>query len=108
MIYMCVLLGCSEQLSWQLQAEKAIENSDYLYAQQILEKKLVEEPENQEVHYYLGQVYRLQMFDDGSQINAVDPSLAEKATNHFVNCIKISPEYTGKKFILGFNKRGNR
>jgi tetratricopeptide (TPR) repeat protein len=82
-------------------AEKALNKKDYSQAVQYLEKALVNEPENQEIHYYLGQAYRLLLFDDGSKINNVNPMLAAKASEHFQKVIEISPRYEGRKFVVG-------
>ena len=103
-ICLMILAGCSKEDSasaLRLEAEKALKNKDYVKAVENLEKALVSESENQELHYYLGQAYRQLLFDDGSKINNVNPSIARKASEHFRRAIEISPKYEGRKFVLG-------
>jgi tetratricopeptide (TPR) repeat protein len=100
-IILFFLSGCSDNsLSWKEKAELAFQEKDYNEAVKLLEEAVSSEPENQEIHYYLGQAYRLMLFDDGSKINAVDPQLAEKSSAHFRKVIEISPEYEGRKFVV--------
>ncbi len=103
-IFSTILIGCSSEDSasnLKKQAEEALKSKDYAKAAEYLEKALLSESENQELHYYLGQAYRLLLFDDGSKINNVNPAIARTASKHFRRAIEISPKYEGRKFVLG-------
>ena len=78
-----------------------INNGDYKKAIEALEKLLPKEANNQELNYFLGQAYRGLLFPDGSEINEVDPQLAEKASNYFSKVIEINPKYAGRRFVVG-------
>jgi hypothetical protein len=97
------LLACSTE-NWEslkTKTEDALNIKDYSKALEYLEQAVFKEPQNAEVHYFLGQTYRLMLFADGSIINSVDMPYASKSSNHFRKVIEISPNYTGKKFVVG-------
>ena len=98
-LYLCFcdffifLTGCSDNsLTWKEKAELAFQEKDYSKAITYLEAAASEAPENPEIQYYLGQAYRLVLFDDGSKINTVDRHTAQKSSAHFRNVIEISPK----------------
>ncbi|UCH65446.1 MAG: hypothetical protein JSW63_12715 [Ignavibacterium sp.] len=97
------LLACSTE-NWEslkTKTEDALNKKDYNKALDYLDQAVFKEPQNSEVHYYLGQTYRLMLFADGSIINDVNMPYASKSSNHFKKVIEISPNYTGKKFVVG-------
>jgi tetratricopeptide (TPR) repeat protein len=95
------LLGCSDDsATWKERAEQSFQEGEYGKAIEYLKEAESRDPQNQEIQYYLGQTYRLMMFDDGSTINMVDPALAPQASAHFRKAIEISPRYEGRKFIV--------
>lgn len=95
--------GCETEptLTWQEQAEQFIDEKDFTGAINLLQDVIAENPENQEAHYFLGQAYRSELFDDGGQINKLNPRLAFKPSYHFKRAIEISPGYKGEKFVVG-------
>jgi tetratricopeptide (TPR) repeat protein len=103
LILLISLLACSTE-NWEslkTKTENALNNKDYSKALEYLEEAVFKEPHNAEVHYFLGQTYRLMLFADGSIINNVNMHYASKSSNHFKKVIEISPDYTGKKFVVG-------
>ncbi len=97
------LLACSTE-NWESlksKTEDAINDKDYSKAIEYLEEAIFIEPQNAEIHYFFGQTYRLMLFADGSIINNVNMPYALKSSNHFKKVIEISPNYTGKKFVVG-------
>jgi tetratricopeptide (TPR) repeat protein len=96
------LLACSTE-NWdslRTKTEIAFNNKNYSEALEYLDKAAKQEPQNAEVQYYLGQAYRLMLFTDGSKLNDLNLQYAIKSSEHFRKCIEISPEYTGKKFVV--------
>lgn len=96
------LFACSTE-NWdslRTKSEEALNEKNYSRAIEYLEEALSKEPQNAEAHYYLGQVYRLMFFADGSNINNENISYALKSAEHFRKTIEISPNYTGKKFVV--------
>jgi len=98
-----LLIACKAQtdLAWQEQAEQYFKNNQYNKAVEFLEEQLFTDPANQELHYYLGQAYKVLACDDGSKMNNVNPELAIRSAAHFKRVIEISPEYNGKLFVVG-------
>ena len=97
------LLACATE-NWdslKTKTENALTNKDYSKALEYLDQAVFKEPQNAEVHYFLGQTYRIMLFADGSIINNVNMPYALKSSNHFKKVIEISPNYTGKKFVAG-------
>ena len=82
-------------------AEEALQEKDYAGAAAYLEKALSGKPDDQELHYYAGQAYRMLLFDDGGKINDLNPFYAEKASEQFRQVIEIAPRYEGRKFVVG-------
>lgn len=97
------VIACTSDspLILQEKAERAIEGKNYTKAAEYLEKAAQLEPNNQQIHYMLGQAHRLRLFDDGSKINNVNLEFASKASEHFRKVIEISPKYEGRKFVVG-------
>ncbi len=98
-----LLFACKAQndVAWQEQAEQYFNNNQYNEAVEFLEEQLFTEPANQELHYYLGQAYKVLACDDGSKMNNINPELAIKSADHFKRVIEISPNYNGKQFVVG-------
>lgn len=93
---------CSTE-SWKTlrsKTEDALNNKNYSEALEYLEEALASDPKNAEIHYYLGQTYRMMLFADGSIINNVNMPYASKSSEHFCKAIEILPKYTGKKFVV--------
>ena len=96
------LFACSTE-NWdslRTKTETAFSNKNYSEAVEYLDKAATQQPQNAEVQYYLGQVYRLMLFADGSRLNDLSLPYAIKSSEHFRKCIEISPKYTGKKFVV--------
>lgn len=98
-----LLFVCKAQTDvvWQEQAEQYFNNNQYNEAVEYLEEQLFTDPANQEIHYYLGQAYKVLACDDGAKINNVNTELALKSAAHFKRIIEISSEYKGKEFVVG-------
>jgi len=98
-----LLFACKAQtdVAWQEQAEQYFNNNQYNEAVEYLEEQLFTDPDNQELHYYLGQAYKVLACDDGSKMNNVNTELALKSVAHFKRVIEISPEYKGRQFVVG-------
>jgi len=98
-----LLFACKAQtdLTWQEQAEQYFNNNQYNQAAEFLEEQLFTDPGNQELHYYLGQTYKVLACDDGSKMNYINPELAIRSAAHFKRAIEISPGYKGKQFVVG-------
>ena len=89
--------------SWETlrsKTEDALGKKNYSEALEYLENALSSDPENAEIHYYIGQTYRMMLFADGSIINNVNMPYASKSSDHFRKAIEISPKYTGNKFVV--------
>jgi tetratricopeptide (TPR) repeat protein len=103
LVLLISFLACSTE-NWdslKTKTEDAMNNKDYSKALEYLDQAVFMEPQNAEVHYFLGQTYRLMLFADGSIINNVDMPYASESSNHFKKVIEISPDYTGKKYVVG-------
>jgi len=98
-----LFFACKAQtdVAWQKQAEQYFNNSQYEEAVEFLEEQLFIDPSNQELHYYLGQAYKVLACDDGSKMNNVNTELALKSAAHFKRVIEISSEYNGNQFVVG-------
>ena len=98
-----LFIACKAQkdVDWQEQAEQYFSKNQYNNAVEYLEEQLFIDPANQELHYYLGQAYKVLACDDGSKMNKVNTELALKSAAHFKRVIEISPEYNGKQFVVG-------
>jgi tetratricopeptide (TPR) repeat protein len=98
-----LLFACKAQndVAWQEQAEQYFNKNQYNEAVEFLEEQLFTEPANQELHYYLGQAYKVLACNDGSKMNNINPELAIKSADHFKRVIEISPNYNGKQFVVG-------
>ena len=94
--------GCKGQTTpdWKEQTEKYFQEKEYNNAVELLEELVSNDPRNAEMHYYLGQSYRLIFFEDGSTINDLKPNYALKASEHFKKVIEISPRYEGRQFVV--------
>ena len=57
-------------------------------------------PDNQEVHYYLGYVFERLSCKDGSQIPGSELQYILASSHHFKRVIQISPRYQGEILIL--------
>jgi tetratricopeptide (TPR) repeat protein len=102
LLLLLLVQSCSTE-SWETlrsKTEDALNRKNYSEALEYLEDALSTEPENAEIHYYLGQIYRMMLFADGSIINNVNMPFASKSSEHFRKAIEISPKYTGKKFVV--------
>ncbi len=96
------LHGCGNQ-DWntlRTRTEQALNNKNYQEALELLNKALSDDPKKAEIHYYLGQTYRLMLFADGFFINNVNMPYAFKSSEQFRIATEISPKYTGKKFVV--------
>ncbi|MCA9735257.1 MAG: tetratricopeptide repeat protein [Deferribacteres bacterium] len=95
--------ACTSDVNKELksQALEAIEKGDYDLAISHLEQGLQKKPKDAELHYLLGQAYRELQFKDGSQINQLNLEMGEKASAEFKKAIEISPDYKGRKFVVG-------
>jgi hypothetical protein len=103
LVLLFLIQSCSTE-NWETlrpKVEDALKNKNYSDALEYLEKAIFVDPENAEIHYYMGQTYRLILFADGSIINSVNMPYASKSSEHFKKAIEISPNYTGKKFVVG-------
>jgi tetratricopeptide (TPR) repeat protein len=103
LIAILVLIQSCSTESWETlrpKTEDALNNKNYAEALEYLEEALSSEPQNAEIHYYLGQTYRMLLFADGSIINNVNIPYASKSTEYFLKAIEISPKYEGKKFVV--------
>jgi len=97
-----LIQSCSTE-SWETlrsKTENALNNKNYPEALEYLEEALSGDQENAEIHYYLGQTYRMMLFADGSIINNVNMPYASKSSDYFRKAIEISPKYSGKKFVV--------
>ena len=83
------------------EAERLINENQYLKAAEYLEKFIPSDPENQEAHYFLGEAYNKLHCPDGSTLNYANLFFAFKATEHFKKVIAISPYYKGKTYVQG-------
>lgn len=81
--------------AWEL-----LNSQSYNEAVQYLEKFILQSPENPEAHYFLGQAYYKLHCPDGSYIDSTDINLALNASMHFNRSVQISPEYSGRIFIM--------
>ncbi len=96
-----LILSCAAE-NWELlrnKTENALNNKNYTEALGYLETALSDDPENAEIHYYLGQTYRLILSADGALLNKIDKVNTQKSSDEFKKTVEISPKYTGKKFI---------
>jgi tetratricopeptide (TPR) repeat protein len=96
------LQSCSTEKwdSLRTKTEDALNKKNYSEALDYLETALSSEPQNAEIHYYMGQTYRLMLFADGFFINNVNMPYASKSSEQFRKVTEISPRYTGKKFVV--------
>ena len=102
LVLLFLIQSCSTE-NWETlrpKTEDALNNKNYSEALEHLEKAIFVDPENAEIHYYMGQTYRLMLFSDGSIINNVNMPYASKSSEHFRESVEISPKYTGKKFVV--------
>jgi tetratricopeptide (TPR) repeat protein len=102
LVLLFLIQSCSTE-NWESlrsRTEDALTNKNYSEALDYLEDALSRDPENAEIHYYIGQTYRMMLFSDGSIINNVNMPNASKSSEHFSKAIEISPKYTGKKFVV--------
>ncbi len=83
------------------EAEQLISEGQYLEAVDTLRQYILENPSNQEAHYFLGEAYNRLSCPDGSNLNNANLYYAFKATEEFVKVIKISPYYGGRIFSQG-------
>ncbi len=97
------LFACNAQtdIPWQDKAEQFFNNNQYNEAVEFLEDQLFINPDNQEMHYYLGQAYKVLACGDGSRMNEIITDYALKSVVHFKRVIEISPEYKGREFVVG-------
>jgi tetratricopeptide (TPR) repeat protein len=96
------LQSCSNE-NWEslrTKTEEALNKKDYQTALEYLNTALSRDPQSAEIHYYLGQTYRLMLFADGFFINNVNMPYAFKSSEQFRIATEISPRYTGKKFVV--------
>jgi tetratricopeptide (TPR) repeat protein len=82
-------------------ADKALISKNYDQAIGILNNALKINPDDAELNYYMGQVYKQKIFMDGKNINSIDPNLVIEASSYFNNTIAITPNYNGKIFVTG-------
>ena len=96
------LQSCSTE-NWDSlrpKTEEAINQKNYSQALEYLNTAISSDPQNAEIHYYMGQTYRLMLFNDGFFINNVNMPYAFKSSEQFKITTEISPRYTGKKFVV--------
>lgn len=97
-----LIQSCSTE-NWESlrpKTEDALNDRNYTEALKYLEEALSSQPQNAEIHYYLGQTYRMLLFADGSIINNVNMPYASESSEHFRKAIEISPKYEGRKFVV--------
>jgi tetratricopeptide (TPR) repeat protein len=103
LVLLFLIQSCGTE-NWETlkpKTDEALNNKNYSEALEYLEKALFVDPENAEIHNYMGQTYRQMLFADGSIINNVNMPYASKSSEHFRKAIDILPKYTGKKFVVG-------
>ncbi|KAA3663144.1 MAG: hypothetical protein DWQ10_00800 [Calditrichaeota bacterium] len=95
--------ACTSDANKELknQSLTAIQEGDYNLAISRIEEGLQKAPDDAELHYFMGQAYRELQFKDGSQINQLNLEMGEKASAAFRKAIEISPDYKGRKFVVG-------
>jgi len=53
------------------------------------EKAILYLPDDAELHYFLGQVFRELQFDDGAEINQLNYEMGQKASDQFRQRLKL-------------------
>lgn len=96
------IAGCSSEKweSLRTKTEEALNQKNYSQALEYLNTAVSADPQNAEIHYYMGQTYRLMLFNDGFYINNVNIPYAFKSSEQFRITTEISPRYEGKKFVV--------
>ena len=102
LISVILIQGCSTEKwdSLRPKTEEALNKKNYSEALDLLKTALSNDPQNAEIHYYMGQTYRMMLFSDGFFINNVNMPYAFKSSEQFRITTEISPKYTGKKFVV--------
>jgi tetratricopeptide (TPR) repeat protein len=80
--------------------KKVFKDQNYAVALQYLKEAEQLQPNNQEVHYYLGYTYERLSAKDGSEMLNTNFRLTIKSSEHFERAIEISPKYQGELLIL--------
>ena len=82
-------------------ADSLINEGLYKDVTVYLEEFILNDPENQEAHYMLGQAYDKLSIPGDSGGNNANLYFVLKANEHFKKVIEISPYYDGRIYILG-------
>ena len=85
LISFILIQGCSTE-NWDSlrpKTEEALNKKNYTEALDMLKTALSNDPQNAEIHYYMGQTYRMMLFSDGFFINNVNMPYAFKSSEQF-------------------------